>query len=201
MSASQLDNARPSLRERKKAKTRAVIQHEALRLFRFQGYEATTVDQIAEAAEVSPSTLFRYFPSKEDLVLSDEYDLLIGEACLRQPPELGPVEAIRLGLRSVFAELTAEEVADMRARAELGLAVPSLRASMVDQLAQAIHQVNDIIAERARLPHDDLVTSTVAGAIVGVLMAAEFYWVEHPGSDLVQLLDDSLGHLGSGLPL
>ncbi|HUJ75276.1 MAG TPA: TetR family transcriptional regulator, partial [bacterium] len=62
------------LRERKKAKTRAVIQQHALRLMKEQGYQATTVEQIAEAAEVSPSTFFRYFPTKEDVVLYDVLD-------------------------------------------------------------------------------------------------------------------------------
>ena len=59
------------LRERKKAKTRAAIQQHALRLFQVKGYTATTVEEIAEAAEVSPSTFFRYFPTKEDIILYD----------------------------------------------------------------------------------------------------------------------------------
>jgi len=73
------------LRERKKARTRASLREHALRLFGEQGYHATTVEQIAAAAEVSPSTFFRYFPTKEDLVLQDDMDTRMVEALERQP--------------------------------------------------------------------------------------------------------------------
>ena len=89
----QPGQARPGLRERKKARTRAAIREHAFRLFREQGYDATTVEQIADAAEVSPSTFFRYFPTKEDVVLQDDMDLLWLEAVKAQPPELGPIAA------------------------------------------------------------------------------------------------------------
>ncbi len=189
------------LRERKKAKTRATIQHEALRLFRQQGYEATTVEQIAEVVEISPSTFFRYFRAKEDLVLTDDYDPLILEALRAQPDALGPVQAVRGALRAVFGGLGQEELADIRGRAELALAVPELRAGMLDQSAQIVRQVTDLAAERAGLPADGFAVYTVAGAILGVVMAAEMYWVEHPESHLVRLLDDALAHLEAGLPL
>jgi AcrR family transcriptional regulator len=83
------------LRERKKARTRASIREHALRLFREQGHQATTVEQIAAAAEVSPSTFFRYFPTKEDVVLHDDMESLMLEAFARQPPEIGLVAAVR----------------------------------------------------------------------------------------------------------
>jgi AcrR family transcriptional regulator len=183
------------LRERKKAKTRAAIQHEALRMFRARGYEATTVEQIAEAVEISPSTFFRYFPAKEDLVLSDDYDPLIIEALHAQPASLGLVQAFRGALSSVFAGLSDEEMADMRSRAELVFAVPELRAAMLDQSAQTVRQVTGIAAERAGLSADDFAVYTLAGAVLGVMVAAELYWAQHPGSDLFRLLDEALAYL------
>src|ERR1700759_975209 len=87
-----------SLRERKKARTRASLREHALRLFREQGYQATTVEQIAAAAEVSPSTFFRYFPTKEDVVLQDDMDTRMLEALARQPSELSPIAAVRAAM-------------------------------------------------------------------------------------------------------
>src|SRR5207249_11115573 len=93
----------PGLRERKKRKTRWAIQEHALRLFAQQGYDATTVEQIAAAADVSPSTFFRYFPTKEDVVIEDEYDALIVAAMAAAPADLKPLPAIRHGMRTVYA--------------------------------------------------------------------------------------------------
>src|SRR6201985_3537441 len=94
------------LRERKKARTRAPLREEALRLFREQGYYATTVEQIAAAAEVSPSTFFRYFPTKEDVVLQDDMEPLLIEALEQQPVEMGIVAAVRAALREAWGSFT-----------------------------------------------------------------------------------------------
>src|ERR1700745_4535985 len=95
-----------SLRERKKARTRASLRQHALRLFREQGYQATTVEQIAAAAELSPSTFFRYFPTKEDVVLQDDMDTRMLEAFARQPADLSPISAIRAAAREMFVSYT-----------------------------------------------------------------------------------------------
>ncbi len=80
--------ASPGLRERKKQKTRDTIVRVALELFNERGYEQTTIAEIADAAEVSPRTIFAYFPSKEDIVFCDmpEMEARLAKA-LRERPE------------------------------------------------------------------------------------------------------------------
>ena len=116
------------LRERKKARTRAAIREHALRLFRENGYQRTTVEQIAAAAEVSPSTFFRYFPTKEDLVLQDDMDTRMIEAFERQPSGLSPVAAVRAGVREAFSSYTEAELETVRETTTLTMTVPEVRA-------------------------------------------------------------------------
>jgi AcrR family transcriptional regulator len=72
------DPRRPlGLRERKKMKTRQTIRREAFRLFDERGYASTTTEQIAEAAAVSASTFFRYFPSKESVLLNPGLSIVL----------------------------------------------------------------------------------------------------------------------------
>ncbi|BAL90295.1 putative TetR-family transcriptional regulator [Actinoplanes missouriensis 431] len=159
------------LRERKKAKTRAAIREHAMRLFEEQGYAATTVDQIADAAEVSPSTFFRYFPSKEDVVLVDDVDAVLLGAIRAQPAAVPPVEAILRGIRGVFDGMSPETWEFERRRQRLVLGVPELRARMLHQMTDAIDMVAGVIAERAGLPADDFSARVIAGAAVGAMVA------------------------------
>ena len=195
------DQARPSLRERKKAQTRAAIQTHALRLFREQGYDATTIEQIIEAANVSETTFFRYFPTKEDVVLQDDYDPLIIGAYQAQPPDLPPVPAVRAAFAALFAHMPAQQQAEQRERVALVLSVPKLRAAMLDQYAKAMQLLAGAMAERAGRRPDDFAVRTVAGAVVGALMAVLAEMADHPGADLAALIDEAIAHLESGLSL
>ncbi|HEX5200257.1 MAG TPA: TetR family transcriptional regulator, partial [Actinoplanes sp.] len=159
------------LRERKKAKTRAAIRDHAMRLFEEQGYAATTVDQIAEAAEVSQSTFFRYFPTKEDVIITDDYDPLIVDAIKAQPPGVSPVRALLEGMRSVFLRLTPQEWESERRRQRIYQTVPELRAAAMNQTVSAVDMLAAALAERDGKPADDLVYRVVAGAMVGVVLA------------------------------
>jgi AcrR family transcriptional regulator len=190
---------RPGLRERKKAKTRAAIRDHALRLIREQGYDATTVEQIADAAEVSPSTFFRYFPTKEDVVLQDDLDLLWINAYRDQPAELSPKAAMRAALHEAFANMSSEDMATLRQTMDLA-AIPAIRARMLDEFARTTQVLATAIAERSGRTPDDFAVQTAAGAVLGVAMAAWF-----TADDDIEAFADryerGLALLEAGLPL
>lgn len=200
-SPSAADEPRPGLRERKKARTRSAIQQEALRLFREQGYEATTIEQIAEAAEFSPSTFFRYFPTKEDVVMYDDLDPAVIAAYREQPSSATPVQALRNAMRQVFAEIPSEAVRDMRERFELIMAVPELRSRMVDELIRNIEMIADLIAERVGRSPDDLAVRAFAGGFIGAITGTIFTAPIDGTTDYFALLDATMEHFEAGLPL
>jgi AcrR family transcriptional regulator len=164
--------ARPGLRERKKERTRAQIRETALRLFAEQGYEATTVGQIAEVADVSLSTLFRYFPTKAQLVLRVDLASLVRDAFAAAPPHDTVFDAIEAAMRASFPELSVIAPAgapdDERAVTTLARA----RDALFGEATGAVGVFAEVIADRwGREPHDPLVQAA-AGAVVGVGMAA-----------------------------
>jgi len=193
------------LRERKKARTRASIREHALRLFREQGYQATTVEKIAEAAEVSPSTFFRYFPTKEDVVLQDDMDARMIEALERQPAGLSPLAAVRAATRAVFASYTAADLDLIRETTALTMTVPEIRARALDEFARTIEVIAEAVAKRVGRPADDLAVRATAGAIIGVIMSITLPW--HGWSDRQSVgytfgrIDEALALLEAGLPL
>jgi AcrR family transcriptional regulator len=190
----------PGLRERKKAKTRALIQKEALRLFREQGYAATTVEQIAEAAEVAPSTVFRYFATKEDLVMVDQFPPFV-EALDAVPPEAGPVRAVRMAMRAMLEQQTAEERSDSVERELLMLTVPELWAASIQNVTGVARTLQERLAAREGRAPDDPEVRNVTGAIMGVMVGVWSEWVKDRDMDAPARLDEALAHLEAGLPL
>jgi AcrR family transcriptional regulator len=195
--------ARPGgLRERKKARTRASIREHALRLFREQGYHATTVEQIAEAAEVSPSTFFRYFPTKEDVVLQDDFDIVTLAAFERQPAGLSPVAAFRAAWAETYAALTEEELASIEETSAMTMAIPELRARAVDELSRTIDVIAAVTARRTGRDPGDFAVRNLVGAIIGVVLSATMPWDQgHHTADMFARVDAALAHLEAGLPL
>jgi AcrR family transcriptional regulator len=186
------------LRERKKAKTKIAIQEHAVRLFRAQGYAATTVEQIAEAAEVSPSTVFRYFPTKEELVTTDELDPVIFAAFEEQPPELGLIPAWRGAMHAVFDRLTADEMATERERMALILSVPELWATSLGNVTKVLDTMTALSAHRVGREAADPVVRNIIGSMFGVLLMTAFEWARDPAADMVELVDTALEQLAAG---
>ena len=104
------------LREKHKRRTRAAIRAAAMELFDAQGYAQTTVAQIAEAAEVSHTTFFRYFQSKEQVVVSDDLDEVWQDALTSIPPGLGRFDLLRAMVRTLVGLVLADDWASDPAR-------------------------------------------------------------------------------------
>ncbi|MFG2248806.1 TetR family transcriptional regulator [Spirillospora sp. NPDC048823] len=186
--------SKQGLRELKKARTRAAIQREALRLFTERGYDATTVEQVAHAAEVAHTTVFRYFPTKEDLVVTDEADPVFYEALRTQPPELTPIQALRAAIRDVLGAFS-EDIATARERTVLILSVPALRGAAFGNYLETMRAVTAILAERADRGPDDVTVRTLTGAAFGIMLDIMLRWSEDPSLDLPQSLDKALATL------
>lgn len=188
------------LRERKKARTRRTIQEHALRLFAEQGYDETTVEQIAEASEISPSTFFRYFPAKEDVVAQDDYDPLLMAMLTAQPEDLAPIPALRATVRAAFDQIPGEEEQQILARIRLQLSHPALRARVVDNMISTIDLLAAGIAGRLRRDAADPLSRTAAGAVVGAMLPALFTWAGSDGARrLADVVDEALALLEAGL--
>jgi AcrR family transcriptional regulator len=189
------------LRERKKLKMRAAIQEKAMRLFLEKGFQATTIEEIAESVEISPSTFFNYFPSKEDVVLQDDLDPLMIAAFNAQPAELSPIAALRNAMRAVFSNLTPEQNVLARQRMALISSDDDLRAAMLGQFMGLVDEVAGLLAARAGGSPTDFAVRNLAGALLGVLMSAMLVAAEDPTRDLMELVDAAMAHLEAGLPL
>ena len=158
------------LRERKKIKTRATIREHALRLFLEQGYVETSVEQIAEAAEVSPSTFFRYFPSKEDVVLADDIDPILLKVLADQPVDLPPLKAIRQAIGAVFTELTPTDIEREMERQQIVFSTPELRQAIMTALYRSIDMIANAVATRLGRSADDFEVRVFAGAVAGAVI-------------------------------
>jgi AcrR family transcriptional regulator len=187
------------LRERKKAKTRAGIRAQALHLFREQGYHQTSTEQIAAAAEISPATFFRYFPTKERVVLSDDLEPTMLAALAAQPVGLPVLTALHQAIRQGLAELERE---DEQERRDLIVAIPELRAAQLDEIRRTVELLAGAVAERLGRPPDDFEIRIFTGALTGAVLAA-LDETRIDGRDPAQLdrIERAIDYLATGFPL
>lgn len=188
------------LRERMRATVRAEVTEVALRLFTEQGFARTTADQIAAEAGLSRASLFRYFGTKEDIVLVglEGSGQQVTEALAARPDEERPWVALR---RSFDVLVQVNKEAPDRALSFLRLLqqTPSLRARHLEKQLQWQEQMVPEIARRLKVipgrPEDPRAAALVSAALA-CLDAAARGWVACEGTvPLADLLDQAMGAL------
>ena len=172
-----------------------------MRLFLEKGFDETTVEDIAEAVEISPSTFFNYFPSKEEVVFEDELDPLVIAAFDAQPGDAHPIRRLRMAMRAVFSRMTPEQDNMMRQRMQLLATTPELRGAMLSQFALLVDQIAHLLAPRVGRRQDDFAVHNIAGAVLGAMLSAMLAIIDNPKADPLKVVDDALAHLEAGLPL
>lgn len=160
------------------ARTRARLQAAALELFVERGFDATTVEQIAARAGVSHMTFFRYFPTKESVIVEDPYDPLLADAVRAQPRDLPPLERVRRGLLAAWTSQPLDIDDETRQRIAVMAAYPSLRAKAWENTRETERVVVEALMA-AGTPRRE--AAVAAGAVMGAVMAALLDWAEAPG--------------------
>jgi AcrR family transcriptional regulator len=194
---------RPGLRERKKARTREAIIEAALVLFERQGFDATTVEDIAEAADVSPRTFFRYFDTKLDVVMarnvddSDDMDELLAAL----PPDLGPLEAVRHVVSEKLTSRLAEGDDSILREMRVVMSTPGLRAICVERFHEKLDGFAAVFATRLGVDERSLEAYVLAGAVSAMMLAVMDRWVAEGARPdrVVPLLDEGFALLEQGL--
>jgi AcrR family transcriptional regulator len=190
-------------REHKKARTRDDLVEAALRLFQKDGFEATTVEDIAEAAGVSPRTFFRYFASKEEVFFHKWRQELadLEKGLESRPPEESAFEAVRATVVDYLRRFQAEpEFHLLRARI-IGES-PAVEAYSL-QLLQKWHGVlAQSVARRMRVdPVRDVRPILLAGCAIMAMRAALAPWIRTGGKDeLEDFANAAFEQLRRGFP-
>jgi AcrR family transcriptional regulator len=173
------DGAKEGRREIKRRQTRERIEEAAMSLFLERGFDATTIEDIAERAEVSKRSFFDYFPSKEEVVFAwqDGFADHLMAAIASRPADEPAVKAVQHGLVGAIVS-----AADERAMAlgELIRRTPTLKAR--DQLKYAKLELKLTEALKARSRSDDerLRVRLLAAVVIGALRAGGELWNEQP---------------------
>jgi len=199
-----------SLRARKKLATRRLLRRAALELVAQRGFANVTVEDIAEAADVSPRTFFNYFPSKEAVLFSGDSDR---DGVLRERvATLLPGQPAIDVLRVVLAEDAKESADELRSlggdplawmrRMKVARTDPHIRAAHAAQMAAIERAITDGLAVRLGTDQEtDPYPGVLAAAAVAVVRACLSFWIGADGAgSLSQLIDQALRSLAGGLP-
>jgi AcrR family transcriptional regulator len=190
------------LRDRKKQAAMRRIQEVALDLFDARGFNNVSIDEIAAAAEVSPSSVYRYFGTKEQVVLYDEVDFQLIERLDTELASHPPVDAVRRAMSDLLSEFFARDDDLTRRKVRYAYEEPALRAATFEMTESFTPLIADALARALDLEPDQLEVQVVAATLVAALMAAVRHWYAgdfHP--PLQKEIDRVLAVVESGLQL
>lgn len=182
------------LRERKKERVRSEIQREALRLFTEHGFEQTTVEQIADAAGVSPATFYRYFTSKEDSVVTDGFDPIFIQSLLERPADEPLIDSVRSVMTDVLAKYLERDRDLLIARMKLTKATPVLQVAFFAEQERSLELFSALIARHLRRPSDDMDVRIACGALTGAMHEAFALWFARGATGGEQRIREILEH-------
>jgi len=175
--------------ERRRERISLQIEKVALDLFAGHGFEAVTVGEIAQAAGISDRTFYRYFPTKDDVLLAlpRRYLSRVHDALLAQPTHLAPLAAIR----AAFVEINAER-SDAKMLLRWVKVTASSAPNLVSQSVDAASSYRDFLALRlGRDPHRDLQVKALAAALDALQSVAFTEWLRSGGQEDFAALSDA----------
>jgi AcrR family transcriptional regulator len=181
-------------RERKTDRTRAAIREAAVQLFEEKGFAETTIDEIADRADIAPRTFFRYYPTKEALLFDDSSDQIdeIIQLLRDRPADESPYESLVAVLRAMASRATAADERrrkQVMAKAASGSphALEHHRAVVMCALEEA---AVDVLCERMGPDADRLATTAAVAAVLAAFGTAMRTWLaEGAEGDLEPILD------------
>jgi AcrR family transcriptional regulator len=168
----------PGLRERKKLAAMRRIQEVALDLFDERGFDNVTIEKIAEAAEVSPSSVYRYFGTKEQVILWDDFDVQFFDAADVELATKPPVEAVRSALAEAMTRFYERNEALAQRKTKYAMEEPALRVAMLEATDQFARRVAQGL-KASDPPLDEFEAEVTAAALVWAMMAASRHWHEN----------------------
>jgi mycofactocin system transcriptional regulator len=171
----------------------AAIERAAFALFAEHGFDATTIDDIAAAAGIGRRTLFRYYPSKNDILWGQfDQSLVRLRAHLAGAPADIPVYQAVHDAVLAFNRLEPADIPQHRQRMQLLLTTPALQAHSVLRYEQWRQTIAGYVAGRLGLPASDLLPRTVGQVTLAISLSAYEHWLLRPGEPLERLLDEAL---------
>lgn len=188
-----------SLRERKRLETRDALADAAFALFEAQGFEHTTVDEIAAAAQVSRRTFFRYFSCKEEVVFPHQSERIAAFRAALEAAEGPPAARVRTACLQMAAEFAEHKDELLRQHALLRV-TPALLAFDSKQDLEWERSIADVLRDGQRAAAAARRADVWAGAIMGAVRATLRSWYEGGGqADLVRIGTEALDHLQMGM--